>query len=82
MRVLPDGGYEQYSQGKLVSRNGQDLREADRMQQHAGKETRVLSCVDCSGNGCKTDTVDGIVRERALPPRPQPPALASPLGTD
>jgi len=32
IRVLPDGSCERYSQGKLVSKNGEDLREADKMQ--------------------------------------------------
>mmetsp|Transcript_15763 Transcript_15763/g.39672 ORF Transcript_15763/g.39672 Transcript_15763/m.39672 type:complete len:166 (-) Transcript_15763:197-694(-) len=63
VRVLPDGTYERYQEGKMVMRNDTDLRAKDPMQAHGGKDTRVLSCTECGGNGSRTDVVDGIVRK-------------------
>jgi len=58
IRVLPDGGYESFIDGKKLGEDGFPVRT----RPIDTKPKRVITCTDCSGNGVRKETIDGIIR--------------------
>jgi len=59
VRILPDGGYEAYSQGEKLGKDGFPMKKP---KGPSIEGTRVSICSACSGDGKTTTICQGIVR--------------------
>lgn len=59
IRILPDGGYESFLDGKLLGPDGFPTRSAA----FDATPKRVVPCGRCSGTGVSKSSCEGVVRQ-------------------